>query len=66
MSESGKLSRRTFLPMAGLAAAGTLAVACAPTTPVTTGETPQAEAPSGDKIVLRMLVAPKPVLCDRE
>lgn len=54
MSESGNLSRRTFLRMAGLAAAGTLAVACAPTTPVTTGETPMAEAPSGDKITLRM------------
>ncbi len=55
MSESGKLSRRTFLRMAGLAAAGTLAVACAPTTPApATEDTPVAGAPSGDKITLRL------------
>ncbi len=52
MSESSKLSRRTFLRMAGLTAAGALAAACAPTTTPT--EATGGQAPSGEKVTLRL------------
>lgn len=56
MSESRSFSRRSFLRLAGLSAVGALAAACSPAagTPSAAEPTTQAQAPSGDKITLRL------------
>lgn len=56
MSEPNSLSRRSFLRMAAVGSMGAAVAACTPaaTTQTTGGETPQAQAPAGEKIALRL------------
>lgn len=55
MSDKKNVSRRSFLKLAALTAAGSLAACAAPAATQAPGqESPQSQAPSGEKISLRM------------